>query len=173
MKKVKEEKTPLIYKERGILKKIDFSDTFSTINKQDTLKEIANLIFNDPPNWVKLLFTLRNKMVKIIGLKNSVPKGFKETFDVGGYIGFFKIYAISNSEIILGADDSHLNFRAIILKDNTSDYNIKTITLVEYNNMKGSIYMSLIKPFHRIVVKSLVKKAYKNKYHITTKPQKI
>ncbi len=163
MKKVKEEKTPLMYIERDILKKIDFSDTFSTINKEDTLKEITNLIFNNPPSWVKFLFILRNRMVKIIGLKNSVPTDFKETFEIGGYIGFFKIYAISNDEIILGADDSHLNFRAVILKDNTSDYNIKTITLVEYNNTKGKIYMSLIKPFHRIVVKSLVKKAYKNK----------
>ncbi len=91
-----------------------------------------------------------------------MPGNYHEKFEVDGYIGFFKIFSISETEIILGANDKHLDFRAIITKDKALVYNIKVITLVSYNNTFGKIYMTIIKPFHRIVVKSLVKNAYKN-----------
>ncbi|WP_298422663.1 DUF2867 domain-containing protein [uncultured Kordia sp.] len=162
MKKVKEEVTPENYLQTKLLNQIDFSDTFSTTNHEDTLEKTTNLIFNNPPKWIEKLFILRNKIVKFIGLKTGVPADYNEEFRVGGYLFFFKIFSITNNEIILGANDSHLNFRAVVVNSNEVNHNIKVITLVEYNNTKGKIYMNLVKPFHRIVVKRMVKNAFKN-----------
>lgn len=162
MRKVQKETTPFKYIKGGFLGHIDFNDTFSTTNRENSLKEIVHLVFNNPPRWVKCLFNWRNKIVRIFGLKTEMPADYNERFAVGGYIGFFQIYSISDDEIVLGANDSHLRFRAIVANHNETPFNIKVITLVQYNNSIGKIYMSTIKPFHQVVIKRMVRNAYNN-----------
>ena len=158
--KVKEEQTVVTEGIKAILPKIDFADTFSTTNHTHTIAEITNLIFNTTPSWVKALFTIRNRIVGLFGLTTKPPADYNTEYRVGGYIGFFKIYALANNQVILGANDTHLNFRAVVKNSDQTFGNIKVITLVEYNNKKGKIYMQLIKPFHKLVVKRMVKNAY-------------
>lgn len=158
---VKEESTPQEYMNGKFLSQVDFNDTFSVTNHKNNLHEITQLIFNNPSQWISWLFNLRNKLVKIVGLKTEIPHDYNTHFSVGGYIGFFKIYSISDTQLVLGADDPHLNFRAIILNTNEIAYNVKVVTLVQYNNSIGEFYMHLIKPFHVVVVKGMVKNAYK------------
>ncbi|WP_103068118.1 DUF2867 domain-containing protein [Aquimarina sediminis] len=160
--KVKEEKAYLTETSRQLFKKIDFIDTFSTTNHTNTMMEISNLVFNTSPKWVGFLFKIRNGIVKLFGLKTSMPKDYNTKFEVGGYIKFFKIYEITENEVVLGANDSHLNFRAIINNTHSPIHNIKVTTLVQFNNSMGRIYMSIIKPFHRLVVIKMVKQAYNN-----------
>lgn len=162
MSKVIEKTTASRYVDRDYMSCIDFSDTFATTNHENNLQEIAHLIFDNPPGWVRWLFTLRNNFVKLFGLKTELPADYNERFAIGGYVGFFKIFSISDGEIFLGADDKHLNFRAIISYSNDVSHNIEVITLVQYNNLAGKMYMRVIKPFHRIVVKRMVSNAYKN-----------
>ena len=159
-KKVKEEKTELTRNEEDLLQKIDYADTFSTTNHTNNIREITNLIFNTTPAWVNSLFTIRNKVVSIFGLETKVPDDYNDNFEIGGYVKFFKIFAISDNEITLGADDSHLNFRAVIKNDKSELFNVKVITLVQYNNYKGNIYMGFIKPVHKQIVKRMVRNAY-------------
>jgi len=161
--KVIEEKIRLNDNQKDLLKKIDFVDTFSTTNHSNNIEEITNLVFNTTPKWVNSLFILRNKIAGLFGLKTVMPNDYNENFKVGGYVKFFKIYSISSTEVILGADDSHLNFRALISDDKSVSYNIKVTTLVEHNNLKGKIYMSVIKPFHRQIVRRMVKNAHREK----------
>jgi len=160
MRKVKEEKPFLTEKSKEIFPEVDFSDTFSTTNNTNTIEEIANLIFNYSPKWLRFLFEVRNKMVKVFGLKSTKPEDYNEDFKVGGYLQFFKIDYISDNEVILGADDAHLNFRAIIYKTTAKTYNIKVTTLVKFNHSGGKIYMNIIKPFHRLVIIRMIKNAY-------------
>ena len=162
MKKIQEVQTKITEADNTLLSKIDFSDTFATTNHINTIEDVTNMVFNTTPKWVEALFKVRNSAVKLIGLKTGKPSDYSEAFIVGGYIHFFKIYAIEHNKVILGANDSHLNFRAIVINDNTTDYNIKVTTLVEYNNLKGRIYMAIVKPFHRLVVKRMVANAYSN-----------
>jgi hypothetical protein len=163
MKKVIEKKIELTDEQKKMLAKIDFVDTFSTTNHINNIEEITNLVFNTTPKWINSLFAVRNKIASLFGLKTEMPNDYNENYKVGGYVKFFKIFSISDNEVILGADDSHLNFRAVINNDKSDSYNIKVITLVEYNNLKGKIYMGIIKPFHRQIVKRMVKNAYKQK----------
>ena len=99
-------------------------------------------------------------MVGLIGLKTSFPERSGNNFKEGEYVGFFKIYKILENEVILGADDNHLNFRVSIYNSRELQFNIKVTTLVQYHNLKGKAYMFFIKPFHRIVLKSLINQAY-------------
>lgn len=139
---------------------VDFSDTFSTSNHQDDLEQIATKIFGTFPVWVKWFFQIRSVLVRLIGLKTAPPEDYNKEIRVGGYIGFFRIFAILPDEMILGADDSHLNFRVSIYNSGSKSYNIKVTTLVKFNNFTGKLYMSLISPFHRLVVKRMVRQAY-------------
>lgn len=142
------------------LKSIDFYDTFSTTNHKESIGEIALKIFNTAPKWVEWLFNIRNFLVQFIGLKTTKPETVKHAIEVGGYIHFFKIYKIEDDFIVLGADDTHLNFRAVIARDLSTKYNVKVTTLVELNNRLGRIYFFLIQPFHQLVVRQMVKQAY-------------
>ena len=166
--KVKVESTPKTAGIKNALPTIDFTDTFSTTNHQNDLAEISNLVFGKAPKWIEFLLKLRNSIVKVFGLKTERPDDFQTNFKVGGYIGFFKIYSIEENEIILGADDKHLNFRVSIYNSNESEFNIKVTTPVEYNNSFGRWYMTIVKPFHHVVVKVMVKQAYKRQVEFSS-----
>ena len=159
--KVKSEHVPSTKLIENALRKIEFSDTFSTTNHFNSIQEIANLIFNNTPRWVEILFAIRNFLVGLVGLKTKPPEDYSEAFKVGGYVGFFRIYNIEENEVLMGLDDSHLNFRASVYNSKDKQFNIKITTLVEYNNFKGKVYFFFVKPFHRIVVKRMVRQAYK------------
>lgn len=143
------------------LSSIDFEDCFATINRIDDLEKVVDLIFRKTPNWVSFLMKFRNFLVRFIGLKTENPTSVNTNFEVGSYIGFFQIMSIKPNEIVLGANDSHLNFRALIVQDSTLKYNINVTTLVEFNNRKGRLYFKVIGPFHKLVVRRMVKQAYK------------
>ena len=157
----KKELTYLTETGKKSLSKIDFSDTFSITNHSNTIKEITLLVFGKSPKFIKFLFKLRNSIVKLIGLRTP-PIPDTSTFIVGGNVNFFEIYSISENEVLLGANDSHLNFRAIVYNTKEKEYNIKVTTLVEYNNKIGRIYMFLIKPFHQLIVRRMINQACEN-----------
>lgn len=161
--KTREERIKTTLKPKHTLERIDFEDTFSTTNHTDSLETIARLVFATMPKWVMALMNLRNQLVKFIGLTYTKPDDYNEDFKVGGYMGFFKIMHLSDHEVIMGANDDHLNFRAIINLNPKDQFNVFVTTLVEYNNTTGKIYMGIVKPFHKIVVKNMVKQAYKKR----------
>ncbi len=142
------------------LKKTDYVDTFSTTNHSDSLATITTKIFATAPGWVKALMGLRNALVKVLGLKTDFPEAKDQRFEEGGRLAFFKIYEIHDNEILLGEDDSHLNFRVSIFDSKEAENNIKVTTLVQYNNTLGKLYFAVVKPFHMIIVKKMVRNAF-------------
>lgn len=159
-KHVRAENTALTDAQQGLLGKIDFADTYATTNHVDGMEEITRSVFDQTPRWVDQLFAVRNRIAGLLGLETTVPDDRDERFAVGGYVRTFEILAMSDREITLGADESHLNFRALISDDQSDAYNIKVTTLVEYNNLLGRLYMTAIKPFHKQVVKRMVGNAF-------------
>src|SRR5262252_5602281 len=97
--------------------------------------------------WVQHLFTIRNKMVGILGLKvsrnvdrNELVKNFN--CDKGEQIGLFKVFGKSADEIILGEDDKHLNFRVSLFLERPQidkrQARLTVSTAVLFNNWFGS-----------------------------------
>jgi hypothetical protein len=92
---------------------------------------------------------LRHWIAKPFGLKTA--KKTKQD-------KIFPIIAQNENEIVMGIDDNHLNFRVSVLIDREKSY-IYTTTIVHYNNGWGKVYFLPVKPFHKIIVCSLMKNA--------------
>lgn len=149
---------------KSFISKIDFQDSYciKLSNPKISIETIYLNIFNYTPKWIDRLLKIRNKIVSIFGLKTGL-EGKKLSFEkdiiVNNKIGLFIIYAVTDTEIIAGEVDKHLNFVVSVLKQENQ---VIVSTLVKYNNLFGKIYMTLIMPFHKLVVKSMLKNAVKN-----------
>ena len=99
----------------------------------------------DFPMWVTWLMKIRNIAVTPFGLRTDLGQG--ET------IGFFPIVMRNDTEIILGFDDKHLDFRISILTDGSHAYGA---TWVRRHNRLGRMYLSLIMPFHVLIMRNAI-----------------
>ena len=95
----------------------DFSDSYSTSiaeTQMDPL-EIYLLMVNKTPIWINRLLTLRNKIVKQLGLKDVGNLGSISHFNsvkkqnlIGTRLDIFTIESFSQDEMILIQKDKHL-----------------------------------------------------------------
>lgn len=147
----------LIYKDFG---RIDYCDSFQIVNSKDkTIDSITTEVFRSS-NWVDLLMRIRNSLVKLFGLKTENKKDFTESinYPIGAKVGgYFTVIDRNENEIVMGENDKHLNFRvAVMKKKSEQDCSIYVTTIVKFNNIWGRIYFFPVKPFHQIIVKSLL-----------------
>ncbi len=115
------------------------------------------------PRWVSGLMRLRNALVAPFGLNTEVTSPDRPNQpdrsnqpDRPDRIGVFPLISHDEHELILGLDDSHLDFRISILKQ---DGQIYFATWVRTKNRFGRIYLRLIMPFHILIVRNAVARA--------------
>lgn len=144
----------------GIYKPGDFLDCYSVaISPTDRpLIEILQYMLIAMPAWVRTLMRIRDNVVRVFGIKTTqdLPQdnSFRKSLAVGDHVSFMRVRSISDSEIILGEDDSHLDFRAALRREPGTDGVVSFATLVHRHNVTGHLYLGLIKPFHILIVKS-------------------
>ena len=100
------------------------------------------------PRWVSALMHMRNLLVRPFGLNTEVTDPNR--------VGFFPLVTRSEDELILGMDDSHLDFRISILRQEGQVY---FATWVRTKNRFGRLYLRLIMPFHALIVRNAVARA--------------
>jgi hypothetical protein len=138
----------------NFIENIDYTDTFRIELTQDNnIKYLYLKLLNTKSKTVEFLMSLRNKIMSILGAK-KVIKETKGDFAVGNTVGLFKIYFIDEKEIISGLKDNHLDFCISFYK---KDNKVILSTLVKYNNTFGKVYMNIVKPFHKLIVKNMLK----------------
>jgi hypothetical protein len=139
--------------------KTDYCDSYR-ITKQtnETVDAITTQIFR-MPWWVIGLMKIRNSIVKILGLRNGKNETVKEAayYSAGSKAGYFTVTERNANEIVMGENDRHLYFRASVLIDREQSF-IYLTTIVRFHNVWGRIYFLPVKPFHRLVIKSLLKR---------------
>lgn len=123
----------------------DFIDGYAV--RTDLSPSEAAKIGLSMPNWTKALMGLRNAIVKPLGLKT-------DTSDSGPK-AIFPVTHETGDELILGTDDSHLNFRIAIKREGEM---IHMATWVHRNNALGRAYLTLIMPFHVLIVRDCMKR---------------
>jgi len=78
-------------------------------------------------------------------------------------VDFFKIYSSSPTEVVLGEDDKHLDFRLSVLCSGQLSPEVGRhlilSTVVHCHNRLGRVYLFLIAPFHRLIVRSSLRSA--------------
>ena len=120
-------------------------------------------VMSHQPSWIGWLTNIRDAVVACFGLKTAKQLSTISAEAEGGRIAFFKVYGKSDTEIILGQDDKHLDFRLSVLRTPDSSPTIggqlTVSTVVHCHNLLGRIYILVIAPFHRQVVKASLRRA--------------
>ncbi len=142
-------------------------DSFEAPLRRDDLAmhEIYLALFAHHPRWFRELLILRDRLVSPFGLRPSgaadgQPVEIKPAYAIGDKIARFRLFAQSDSEIVTGGDDKHLDFRVSVCKlmDGGAP-RVALSTVVSPHNLLGRIYLHTILPFHRLGVRTLLSKA--------------
>ncbi len=141
-------------------KKIDYCDSYRiNVVTNDSVDKIAYDLFQSP-KWVENLMRIRDLMVGWLGLKTGdAKKEAEQYYPIGSQLEYFTVTDRNDNEIIMAEDDKHLNFRVSVLIERNENFtSIYLTTIVKFNNFFGKLYFLPVKPFHKLIVKSTVKR---------------
>jgi hypothetical protein len=141
--------------------KIDYVDIYQICKEtNDSIDAIITRIFSLPKGIIWLL-KVRNSVVGAWGLKTGYADGLniEPYYPIDSRAVYFTVSERNDNEIIVAESDTHLSFRvSVFVERNRSSATVYLSTIVKYNNKWGWLYFSIIKPFHRIIIKSCLKR---------------
>ncbi len=124
---------------------------------------LARFVFAQLPGWASALLRLRDALMARFGLKTTVQLAAPQPGDTVRRVGFFKVYGITADEIVVGEDDAHLDFRLSLRcsarPGADGKHRLVLSTAVHCHNRLGRVYIFVIAPFHRLIVKSNLRHA--------------
>lgn len=137
--------------------RVDYFDSYMIVkNTSDSVSEITRKLLK-APGWVNALGKLRDLLVKPFGLKTENDI---KTEQAGNHeFDFAPVLYQNNQEIVMGMNDKHLYFRLSVLKivqQNSSQVFLTTV--VRFNNLGGRIYFTLIRLFHGLIVRTILRR---------------
>ncbi len=144
----------------------DYTDTF--VCEVDTTVQIAPddvlvCFWTDFPAWVKMLFGLRNFLVRFVGLKGAEDnnlEAFEECIRTGVSYGLASIPTKNEQETVLLLTDKHLNaYLSVRIEKNGEHNKVFAITLVHYHNTLGRVYFFFVRPFHGVIMRCMLKRS--------------
>jgi Protein of unknown function (DUF2867) len=141
-----------------------FADAYRLIVEGPPLdaEAAAQRVFARTPRWIATLLALRNRLVALIGLKGTDDSAFDTSASKKGRrIGFFPVVSQTPDRLVMGFDDWHLDFRVVVdvLTLAAERQQVVVTTLVRTHNIIGRVYLALIMPFHRIIVRTMLAQA--------------
>lgn len=136
-----------------------FADAYRVVVDESGLDEVtaARRILGRTPPWISQLMRLRNVMVAPLGLKPAPD----DALPPDRAIGSFPLISQEPGRVVLGLDDSHLDFRIAVDVSavNAAQTQITATTLVRPHNLLGRAYLAIVLPFHRLIVPAMLAKA--------------
>ncbi len=143
-------------------KDADLIDSFAArlpLAFEGDIRTIAKAVLGRPAPWFRALLMLRDGIVRPLGLRTSAQ--VREATSEERRIDFFPVLSEDEDELILGENDRHLDFRlSLLLQKTDGGANIViATTVVQCHNRLGRVYLAAIKPFHRLVVRSNLRRA--------------
>jgi len=144
---------------KTLLAGADFADAYCVAidGTQVNARRAAEKMFARRPRWEEALLALRNMLVRPFGLKTS-GKGEPAS---GGVIGLFPVISETTDRLVAGFNDRHLDFRVVVdVAPSGGGQEITATTLVKTHNWLGRIYLAIIMPFHRLIVRNMLQRAF-------------
>jgi hypothetical protein len=141
----------------ALLAGAQFADAYCIAINDRTLdaRHAAERMILRQPRWAEALLTLRNLVVAPFGLKTSgagraVP---------GEMIGIFPVLSETPDRLVAGFNDRHLDFRVVVdvASSDATGRNVTATTLVLTHNWLGRTYLAIILPFHRLIVRTMLR----------------
>jgi hypothetical protein len=118
---------------------------------------LADRLLSHPPAWTRFLMGLRDRLMAPLGVKTSGAVLRAGAIDGRPRIAFFPVLSQSATEVVLGFDDRHLDFRTSVLVEPSTQAGparLVATTAVRCHNRLGRIYLTTIRPFHELIVRS-------------------
>ncbi|MBV7430358.1 MULTISPECIES: DUF2867 domain-containing protein [unclassified Acidovorax] len=150
----------------------DFFDAFTTTDPRPAASALQTWleVLARTPRWTEQLLAVRNKLVRLVGLKgvgqlqdvHPLASGASPTnarsYRVGDRVGIFLIRHLSDTEVVMGQDDKHLDVQVSLTKHGQpgSAPTVVISTVVHIHNTLGHAYMAVITPFHRRIVQAML-----------------
>ena len=122
-------------------------------------------IFGHHPLWMKVALIVRNRLAALCGLEvptvsDILHPQIKSSYRVGDKIGPWPIFFLSDTELVAGQDNKHLDFRLSVLKVTEGEAaSVLVSTLCTVHNASGKVYLFFIIPFHKWGVRRLLSSA--------------
>jgi hypothetical protein len=141
----------------ALLAGAQFGDAFSVAVDDTKLdaRRAAEKMLGQSPRWIRTLMALRDCLVTPFGLKTSTSPPAAPQADT---IGIFPVLTDTPSRLVAGFDDSHLDFRVVVDVARSGDgQRVTATTLVLTHNRLGRVYLAIILPFHRLVVRAMLR----------------
>ena len=138
----------------SLLTGAQFSDAFSIVLDRAGLnaRQAAEKMLGHQPRWIVALMALRHRLVAPFGLKTSAPAGTTDT------IGIFPILSQAPGRLVAGLNDKHLDFRVVVdVATSGETQRVTATTLVKTHNRLGRAYLAVVLPFHRLIVRALLR----------------
>lgn len=153
--------------DRRIVDSAYFRDSYRAplLQARESMVGIFFAIFGHHPAWMKALLIIRNWIASRCGL--DVPTASEilnvsrnERYQVGDLIGPWPIFALTETELVAGRDNKHLDFRLSLLRvSHDGAPSVVVSTICSVHNWSGKIYLFFIVPFHKWGVKRLISRA--------------
>lgn len=101
--------------------------------------------FETMPRWIAAALRLRQVAVRLIG----IPPASLDVFQISEHGG---------DEVLIAADDMHLDFRCAVAVDEELRL-VRVTTTVRFNGWRGRVYFVPVRLVHPIVVRAMVRGA--------------
>lgn len=124
----------------------DFVDCYS-VESRISPRQAAEII-TEFPRWARFLLLIRRFITAPFGLSNDGPP-------VADKVGPFPVEWESETELIAGFDDKHLDFRVSVF---TGEGRVSLATWVHPHNLGGRLYLKLILPFHILIARDALRR---------------
>lgn len=135
--------TPLL---ADALPRVDWSDAYAVPCRPGSPsdpQQWASAVFRSPPFWIRTLLGARELLVGAVG----IDRAGRSAFDT---------VRRSNDEVLLGIDQSHLDFRASVLREPSR---VVLSTVVQVHNRRGRAYWAVVRRVHPWVVQAMLRRA--------------
>lgn len=133
-----------------------------------TPRKVCDIFLDVTPGWIYWLFHIRNVVAARFGLHATLREPIDNVKDFfrslplseGDTIEMVQIDKHTSTELVAGADDWHLNFKGSLLLLNDAQQPqhrwIVLTTVVKFKHFFGRLYFLPVKPFHKMIIRSLL-----------------
>lgn len=147
-----------------LFKDKDHVDIKTIVSDQPMRTFIAGAMSYSPA-WLKFLYGVRAVFVRLLGMKQeSMPDAFQITpedvsLTSGEWVSFFQVdQAKEELYWVAKAEDKHLTaYLLAVVDDSAVERQFHLVTLVKYHHWTGPVYFNVIRPFHHIVVRAMMR----------------
>ena len=96
------------------------------------------------PTWVAAALAIRQAVVPLLGIRRAP----RDTFAIREQVG----------EVLMVADDTHLDFRCAVAVDPAARL-VRVTTTVRLHGWRGRVYFAPVRLLHPVVVRAMIRRA--------------